>query len=433
MPDPALTASGHLGNILLSFAFYYPLVMAWIWICGGMWFYLRRERSRPTGVMTPPASLPEAPPCSILIPCFNEQDNIRETIEYALATRYPDFEVIAIDDGSRDQTGAILDDMAVDYTRLRVVHLAENQGKAVALRTGALASRYEYLICVDGDALLHPYAVHWMMMHLTQGARVGAVTGNPRVLNRSTLLGKVQVGEFSSTIGLIKRAQRTYGRIFTVSGVIAAFRRTALHRVGYWNADMVTDDIDVSWRLQIDHWDIRYEPNALCYIYMPETLLGLWKQRLRWAQGGMEVLLRHGGDLLLWRNRRFWGIGLEYLVSVIWAYTMVVVVGLFSAGFLVTVAPAWAVKSLLPGWSGVVLGLTCLMQFLVSLWIDRRYEHGRFLRNFFWVIWYPLLFWSFSTLTTVVAVPRALLHRHRARARWISPDRGIRPEPDEIT
>ena len=79
--------------------------------------------------------------------------------------------------------------------------------------------------------------------------------------------------------------------VFTVSGLVAAFRRTALQDVGYWSLDMVTEDIDISWSLQLRRWDVRYEPNALCYILMPETLDGLWSQRLRWAQGGIEVLM----------------------------------------------------------------------------------------------------------------------------------------------
>lgn len=184
--------------------------------------------------------------------------------------------MIAINDGSRDDTGARLDVLAARHPRLRVIHLDRNLGKANALRMGALASRSEYLICIDGDAMLEEFAMHWMIWHLSSGPRVGAVTGNPRIRNRSTLLGRLQVAEFSSIIGMIKRAQRVYGRIFTVSGVIAGFRRTALHRIGYWADDMMTEDIDISWRLQLDHWDIRYEPNALCFILMPETLKGLW-------------------------------------------------------------------------------------------------------------------------------------------------------------
>ncbi len=411
-----------LHNILFGFVFYYPMIMSWLWIFGGLFFYLRREARRP---QLPTFEKIEA--CSILIPCFNEEENVRETIRYALATRYPDFDVIAINDGSGDRTGEILDELARNEPRLRVVHLATNQGKAIALRSGAISSRHEYLICIDGDALLHPDTVSWMMAHLTSGPRVGAVTGNPRILNRSTLLAKIQVGEFSSIIGLIKRAQRTYGRVFTVSGAIAGFRRTALHRIGYWSDDMITEDIDISWRLQMDFWDVRFEAEALCYLYMPETLRGLWKQRLRWSQGGIEVLIRHSLDLFSWKQRRFWGVAIEYVLSVLWAYGMMSVLLLFILGFFIDLPDFWMVDRITPQWCGLLLGLTCLMQFILSLWMDRRYERGRILRNYFWVIWYPLLYWVLTMLTTVVAVPKTLLKKKGKRARWTSPDRGIHP------
>ena len=172
------------------------------------------------------------------------------------------------------------------HQQIRIIHLERNCGKANALNVGAIASNNEILVCIDGDAMLDEYAVASLVKHFIYSPRVGAVTGNPRVRNRSTLLGKIQVGEFSSIIGLIKRAQRIYGRVFTISGVVTAFRKSALQRIGFWRSDTTTDDIDVSWRLQLDHWDIRYEPNALCWILMPETYRGLWKQRLRWAVGG---------------------------------------------------------------------------------------------------------------------------------------------------
>ncbi|MGE8262549.1 MAG: poly-beta-1,6-N-acetyl-D-glucosamine synthase, partial [Stenotrophomonas sp.] len=315
---------------LFQFAFFYPMVMAFFWMSGGLYYFFRRERKARDRDDPPPMA--EYPFASILIPCHNEAENLEDTLGSALKQNYPDFEVIAINDGSSDDTGARLDALAALHPRLRVVHLDRNLGKANALRMGALAARSEFLVCIDGDAMLEEYATHWMVWHLTSGPRVGAVTGNPRIRNRSTLLGRLQVAEFSSIIGMIKRAQRVYGRIFTISGVIAAFRRTALHRIGYWSDDMVTEDIDISWRLQMDHWDIRYEPNALCFILMPETLKGLWRQRLRWAQGGVEVLLRHGGSLFHWRKRRMWGVLLEYILSVLWAYTMLAIIVLWALG-----------------------------------------------------------------------------------------------------
>lgn len=414
-------------DCVFGLAFYFPLFMAWFWMIGGLFYYARRERGRTNPEHEPP-EVPGTPLASVLIPCMNEEDRIETTVGFALASRYPNLEVIAVNDGSTDRTGAILDAHAEREPRLRVVHLTTNQGKAIGLRTAALAARSDYLVCIDGDAYLHPHAVQWLVYHLVTGHRVGAVTGNPRIINRSTLLGRIQVGEFSSIIGLVKRAQRVYGRIFTVSGVIAAFNRAALDRIGYWDERMVTDDIDVSWRLQLDSSDIRFEANALCYIFMPETLRGLWKQRLRWAQGGFEVLIGQGLHLFRWRQRRFWGVAIEYLVSVCWAYSMLGIFVLFFFGLFLPIPARWQVQTLLPQWYGAVLGMTFLIQSLVSLWMDRRHERDHFLGIYCWIIWYPMLYWMLSMFTVVVSFPKTLLvltQGHGRRGIWVSPDRGI--------
>ncbi|GHD69827.1 poly-beta-1,6 N-acetyl-D-glucosamine synthase [Luteimonas padinae] len=413
--------TGPFAAWLFNFAFYYPIVMAFLWMTGGLYFYARREHRAPPPDQPPP--LPDTPFVSILVPCYNEQSCIVGTILALSAQAWPDFEIIAVNDGSRDRTGELLNGLVPDHPRLRVVHLAENQGKANALRIGTLAATSDYIVCVDSDATLDPHAVRWMVGHLATGPRVGAVTGNPRICNRTTLLGRMQVGEFSAIIGLIKRAQRTYGRLFTVSGVICAFRRTALHDVGYWSDRMVTEDIDISWRLQLAGWDIRYEPNALCWILMPETLRGLWSQRLRWACGGVEVLLGHGAGVLGWRHRRMWGVLAEYLLSLVWAYAMLAIIVLWAAAKFIALPSALHVDTLLPRWHGVVLGIVCMLQFATGLVVERRYEHG-LARHFYWVIWYPVAFWTIGMLTAVVAVPRTLFRRRGVRAGWISPDRG---------
>jgi biofilm PGA synthesis N-glycosyltransferase PgaC len=263
------------------------------------------------------------------------------------------------------------------------------------------------------------------MQHFLSGHRVAAVTGNPRIRTRSTLLGKIQVGEFSAIIGLIKRAQRVYGRIFTVSGVVTGFRKSALHRVGYWSNDMVTDDIDISWKLQLDHWDIRFEPNALCWILMPETLGGLWRQRLRWAQGGAEALIRYYKKLGLWKSRRMWGVYLEYLTSVFWSYTMMAVFILWSLDWFIDLPEALVIPTLIPSWGGVLLGITCLVQFAVSLIIDSRYEKNLG-KTYYWMIWYPLVYWIINVLTAVFGLIKAIIKKRNTRAVWVSPDRGIR-------
>ena len=205
-------------DALFSFTFYYPLMMAYTWIIGALFYYYHRERID-NHLPDDPPELQDYPGISFLVPCHNESVNVIETIESLVRQDYRVFEIIAINDASDDDTGLLLDELAIEHESLRVIHFNVNQGKAMGLRMAAMASRYEFLVCLDGDAILDPHASKWIMRHFLNGPRVGAVTGNPRVRNRTTLLGKIQVGEFSSIIGLIKRAQRIYGRIFTVSGV----------------------------------------------------------------------------------------------------------------------------------------------------------------------------------------------------------------------
>lgn len=410
---------------LLDFTFYYPLVMSILWVTGAIYYYFYRERGA-TALPEHPPILPHTPPVSFIVPCHNEAENVAETIASLLDQDYPDFEIIAINDASTDDTANILNALAHTNDLVRVIHFEKNQGKAMGLRVGTLAARNEILICLDGDALLDRNATRWLASHFVEGPRVGAVTGNPRVRNRSTLLGKIQVGEFSSIVGVLKRAQRIYGRIFTISGVVAAFRKAAVHQVGYWGLDVLTEDIDISWRLQLNHWDIRYEPNALCWILMPEKLRGLWRQRLRWAQGGLEVLVNHFRSLFGWRYRRMWIVALELVVSTFWAYTMGLVAVLWTIGQFVDLPPPISNANIPPGWSGVLLGTMCLVQFAVSLTIDSRYER-KLGRVYYWLIWYPMAYWMIQVITSIVALPRALMRPRGRRGLWTSPDRGIKP------
>jgi biofilm PGA synthesis N-glycosyltransferase PgaC len=408
---------------VLSFVYYYPLFMSFLWMIGAVLFYWRVERTEPQ--YSEPQRVADPPPVSVLIPCYNEEANAEETLTFALALDYPQFEVIAINDGSRDNTQEVLERMSALHPALRVVQLAQNQGKAMALQAGALLARHEILIGIDGDALLDRHSAHWLVRHFSDPL-VAAVTGNPRVRNRSTLLGRVQIGEFSAIVGMIKRAQKNFGSLFTVSGVITAFRRSAVHSVGYWSPDMLTEDIDITWKLQRAGWKVNFEPHALVWILMPETLRGLWKQRLRWATGGAQVLARNFGVLAHPGQSHMWPLLAEMCASVIWSYLMLLLVLLWLAALVLPAGLLPIVSSpFLPHGSGLILGVACLMQFALSQWLDSRYERGLG-RYYYWIIWYPLVFWLINTAATVAAYPQMLGRRSAKRARWVSPDRGLR-------
>lgn len=407
---------------LALLCFGYPYVMPWYWVIGGIFFHLLRERGEPAYDMPP--ALPEQPPVSVLVPCYNEAAQAEETLAALDASTYPDFEIIAIDDGSTDGSPALLDALAARYPRLRVVHLDTNGGKGTALNIGALAAQHELLVCIDGDTLIDPHAITWFVRRFQNDPRIGGITGNPRIRNRTTVIGRLQVGEFSAIIGLIKRAQNIYGSLFSASGAICAYRKRALQDACWWSPHTITEDVDISWRLQMSGWHMAFEPKALAWILTPETLRGLWHQRLRWAEGGAGVALRATPLLLRGYGMRMWPLWLNWLVSVAWAYAMLalILVWLLHTAGLVDFGLRGI--ALLPSHFGMVLAIDYVLQALVAVALDRRYESG-IMRALFWVVWYPLMFWLLQAATAVVGLPRAVLGRRRG-GRWTSPDRGFR-------
>ncbi|MEF8728468.1 MAG: poly-beta-1,6-N-acetyl-D-glucosamine synthase [Accumulibacter sp.] len=422
-PLPVLL--GDFWSAILAYVFFYPVLMSVVWMIGGIAFYLRFER-RPHRIVDQPPPRDDYPLIAVLVPCYNEEANVEETVEALMELRYPNYEVIAINDGSTDRTGELLNALAARFAKLRVIHQLANQGKAVGLNTAALLTAAEILVGIDGDARLDPCALNWLVRHFDE-PDVAAVTGNPRVRNRSTLLGRLQVGEFSSIVGLIKRAQRSVGLIFTVAGVIAAFRRSALHEVGYWSPEKLTEDVDISWKLQMAGWEVRFEPRALCWILMPETLRGLWKQRLRWSMGGTQVLLDYTPQLLSPKNAAMWPLCVEYGMSITWAYLFALLATYRLIDLLVYRIDLQSAPILLLGWAGLLIATTCLLQIMLSLVLDRPYDRG-LLKNYFWMIWYPIIYWAITAATSVVAVPKILFRDGEKRARWTSPDRGIKPD-----
>jgi biofilm PGA synthesis N-glycosyltransferase PgaC len=355
------------------------------------------------------------------VPCYNEENILEESLNALANNPYPNKEIIAINDGSKDKTSQKLTELLECIPSLRVLDCEDNRGKANALILGAHAANAEYLVCVDADAYLDDEAIFHMVANFYHsGERLGAVTGNPRIRNRDTLLAKLQILEYASIIGAIKRTQRIIGKVLTVSGVVVTFRKKALIDVGLWDTDMITEDIAVSWKLHRRFWDIRYEPKALCWMLVPETLTGLWKQRLRWAQGGIEVLFRHVSILKDFRYRRLWPIYIEQWTSLLWSYAWL------TTTILLVLSQQSRVESIF--WlnlNAFFLVNLSVFQTYSSLQLDSEFDDVR--KVFFYAPWYPFGYWIFNAFVSVIALPKAILSRlKKGDALWTSPDRGFR-------
>lgn len=402
--------------ILENFVFWYPFLVSLVWISGSIIFYFSKEKQNDIDL-----EKHNWPKISILVPCYNEEETVRETIKNLSKLPYPEFEIIAVNDGSKDNTGNILVGLVDEFDKLRVIDCKENKGKANALHMAAHASTSEFLLCVDSDALLDDNAPYYLIHHfLEKGERVGAVTGNPRIRNRDTLLSRMQLVEYASIIGSIKRTQRILGKVMTVSGVIVAFRKKALIDVGLWDRDIIAEDIAVSWKLQKRFWDIRYEPRALCWMLVPETIKGIYKQRVRWSQGGQEAILKHWDIFTDWRQRRIWPIYIEQVASIIWAFAW-----LFMTIYLFFTAEDINQLFIWMSFNSFSLVMLSHIQLLISLYNESKYDN--IMKYYLWAAWYPAIYWMINTIVVIAATPKAIFSRVKGGyATWDSPDRGNR-------
>lgn len=390
--------------VALLFFAAYPIVSSVVWTATALTFFLRRER-RPGPAREPAVT----PPVSVLIAAYNEQATITGTVQACLNLRYPDFEVVVVDDGSTDATVALLAPYVADG-RIRLVRKIRNEGKAMALNDAIPCLRGEIVLIVDADAAPDPDLLWHVVPHF-EAPRVAAVTGNPRVVERDRLLTRMQVIEFTSIVSLLRRAQRIWGRILTVSGVVSAFRLSALYDVGLFSPDMATEDIDMTWKLQKRFYDVRYEPRALVWMRVPTTLRGLWRQRRRWALGLAQVLRRHGREVLGdWRRRRMWPVTLEAMLSITWAYLLVVLSAIWVVSWALG-QPAMGASPFPNAW-GMTIATLAVIQLGVGVLLDTTYE-PQARRAFPVAVLYPAVYWMLMAVITVVSTPRGLLGRRR--------------------
>ncbi len=392
----------------------YPICTSVMWIITAMIFRLKWEGA-PRAADGPPSALPRLhwPFVSVLVPAHNEEAVIARSVRAMLAMDYPAFEVVVVDDGSTDGTVAALAALRAD-PRLRVVRKHDNEGKAMALNDALPLTRGEIIMGLDADAEPDPQLLRHIVPHF-DSPRVAAVTGNPRVRNTDTFLARLQAVEFSSIISLLRRAQRVWGRVVTVSGVVAAMRRSALFDVGGYSPEMPTEDIELTWKLQRRFYDVRYEPRAVCWMTVPHSYRGLFKQRLRWARGLMQVLNKHAGVMVSWKCRRLWPVYVESALSILWAACFVALTCTWLLAYAVGIPPVGA--SPIPNFWGMAIGTICLVQLASGLVIDRRYDPG-VLRFLPYAVWYPIIYWAFLAVTTVIALPQLFRRPSRKAVRW---------------
>lgn len=238
------------------------------------------------------------PKISIIIPAFNEEKVIKNTIEALLETKYPKKEIIFVDDGSTDKTLNI----ATQFReQIKVLH-KENGGKASALNYALVYATGEIVVIVDADTIIGRNSLKEIVKGFEIDEHVAAVAGNIKVRNRMNWITKCQALEYITGIQIVRRAFDVFGSITIVPGALGAFKKSLLTEAGAYGKETIVEDFDQTIKLLKAGLITQGSSKATAYTEAPNTLKDFCAQRKRWYRGNIQVLSRHSDALT---NPRF--------------------------------------------------------------------------------------------------------------------------------
>ena len=245
------------------------------------------EKLRPN-----PADHPEYKPnVTVMIPAYNEESVIVDTVRSALASVYPKLEILVIDDGSSDRTAELVRSNFARDPRVRLL-LQPNRGKPAALNHALSEATGEIVVSIDADTIVDPEAVPRLVRHFVN-PKVGAVAGNVKVMNRNKWLTRWQALEYITSQNLEKRAFDLLNCIPVVPGAAGAWRTDLLRANGGFSGDTVAEDTDLTLTIRRNGWKILYDEDAIGRTEVPDTVEALIRQRFRWTFGTLQAVWKH--------------------------------------------------------------------------------------------------------------------------------------------
>lgn len=248
------------------------------------------------------------PLVSVVIAGRNESQNIGQCIRAALRCGYSNLEVVFVDDCSDDDSVAIarravaaVTGSSRDDERVRIFPSPRRNGKPSSLNIGIRMARGEFIAIVDADSTISYGAIqHWLLPF--SDARVGAVSGNIRVLNSTdTLLTRLQEIEYALKYTLGRGTAAMLNILSIVPGMGGMFRADIMRRLGGYDTGL-GDDTDMSMNLLKQGWKLAFSLDAVVWTLVPKTRYHLWRQRSRWTRNLIKIRIsKHRDQFVLGR------------------------------------------------------------------------------------------------------------------------------------
>lgn len=336
---------------------------------------------------------------SIMIPAHNEESVISNTIETVLNLDYPNFEIIAIDDRSTDNTTSVLKDLEKKYPEKVIAFIRDKNafpGKSAVLNDALQFAKGEAILVFDADATMEPNFLTNLVYEL-EPKDVGAVQARKVVRNKDiNILTRCQNNEMTMDTYFQVSRDSVKGAV-ELRGNGELIKRTALEDIGGWNNYTITDDLDMSTRLHIKGWDVRFCHETIVYEEGIMYLFPLYRQRRRWLEGTIRRYLEYFWDILTSKkmSMRVRVDMIAYISEFIMPGWFIIEIGILLMKIIVKDAPPHILLSSII--MGAIIGLGFMIACRYSL---RRYDNLSRKDAFFQaietsiyllLIWFPLV------------------------------------------
>jgi len=245
--------------------------------------------ARPHGSASPPHVLP----LTIIIPAYNEAQDIADTIRSLQAQTTPPLEILVVDDGSTDGTGEIARGSGV-----RVLRPPANTGSKAGAQNFALPLvRTPFVMAVDADTTLASDAIE-RLAEPFEDPDVAAACGTVLPRRVSSIWERGRYVEYLFAFTFYKRVQDYFRKPLISSGCFSMYRTEVLRGHGGWPNRTLAEDMDLTWRFHRAGQGVRFVPDALCFPIEPHDFAMMSKQLRRWSHGFVQNLQAHGRGLL---------------------------------------------------------------------------------------------------------------------------------------